>query len=122
MKKQLVVHGIDIGGKELDEWSPANEIDFECDITIEVGLDGDDGTMLFYLKVSSIERIQSIQSNCFLSKRLIVRKYNSKIIFEYITNIMNLNNFSSWDDAKEYLDYHFSNEYFNYNNKHFYLK
>ena len=45
MKKRLIVHGIDIGGEGLDEWSPASETDFEFDVTIEIGLDGNDGTI-----------------------------------------------------------------------------
>lgn len=75
--------------------------------------------MLFYLDAASIERIQSVESNSFLSKRLILKKYDPKFIFNFITNTINLNSFSSWDDAKEYLEYYFSNEYFNYNNKYF---
>lgn len=122
MKKRLIVHGIDIGGEELDEWSPANEIDFECEITIEIGLDGIDGSMLFYLFVISAERVRSIEINKFLKRGLMIKKYDPEFIVDFIKTTVNLNSFLNWEDAKEYLDYYFSNEYFNYNNKHYYLK
>ncbi|HRE22094.1 MAG TPA: Imm8 family immunity protein [Rhabdaerophilum sp.] len=122
MKKRLVIHGIDIWGESLQEWSPPNATDFEFEVTIDIGLEGADGTMLFRLLVTSIKRIQSFQSNEFLSKRLLVKSYDASYIEHFIKSVINTNIFEDWNDTKEYLDYHFSNEYFNYNNKYFIIK
>lgn len=121
MEKQLLIHDIEVGFRSLDEWSPENERDFEFCVDIEIGLDGTNETMLFYLTVTSLLRLHSIIKGSFLSQRFIVEKYEPKNIYEFIERIVNLNKFDNWEDAIEFLKYYFSHEYFNYNNKYKYI-
>lgn len=78
--------------------------------------------MLFSLLVTSIKRIQLVNSNEFLSKRLLVKAYDGSYIEQFIKGVININTFEDWNEAKEYLSYYFYDEYFNYNNKYFFIK
>ena len=78
--------------------------------------------MYFYLMVMSVERLKKINSNLFLSKKLVVCNYNHMYIIKFIEDVINSNQFDDMEDAIAYISYYFSNEYFNYNNKYRFVR
>ncbi|MCU0818606.1 MAG: immunity 8 family protein [Beijerinckiaceae bacterium] len=121
MAKKLVVHSIDIDGDFLEDWVPENIYGFECVVTICIGFEGDDGGIFFHLNVASIIQMEKVKSGTFLSRILVLEKYEPKTIIDYINKIVNANKFATWEEALEFLSFYFSNEYFNYNSKHVYV-